>query len=51
MQKQHSGWCNSFSLGHRVKLFQQEGNKLLTKMFEAKYAHKMSTRSLLSNTD
>lgn len=51
MQKQHSGWSDSFLLGHRVKLFQQEGNKLLTRKFEAKHAHKMNKRSLLSNTD
>lgn len=51
MQKQHSGWSNSFFLGHSVKLFQQEGNKLLMNMFEVKYAHKMNKSSLLSDTD
>lgn len=40
-----------FFLLLRVKLFQQEGNKLLKKKFEAKHTHKMNKRSLLSDAD
>lgn len=34
-----------FFLGHKVKLFQQEGKKLLTKMSETKHARKMNKRT------
>lgn len=42
---------NSGRPGARAKLFHQESNNLLTKMFEVKHAHKINKRSLLSDAD
>lgn len=42
---------NSGRLGARAKLFHQESNNLLTKMIEVKYACKINTRSVSSDTD
>lgn len=35
----------------KSKTFQQEGNKLLMKIFEAKHSRKMNKRSFLSDRD